>query len=314
MCGIAGLIHRGKSSNVGSELQGMLQALKHRGEDSTGYALYGDTDGKNFIMRFKVGENVGEGSSSVMEDVSVYDERIKIVNAKLKELGASIVKEERILPYSLRYEITYNAKDLRDLSQKIESVPGVEILSLGKSLEVIKDLGNAKEVCDRYSLGNLVGTHAIGHARMATESGVDIKSAHPFWGYPFSDVSVVHNGQLTNYWNNRRVLENKGMRFMSECDSELIAVFLADKMRNGASLEEGMKDSLTELDGVFTYFVATKDSLGMAKDTMAAKPLVLYESDDLVAMGSEEIAIRSVLPHEIDTYDPFNGEVKVWQI
>jgi len=314
MCGIAGLIHRGKSSNVGSELQGMLQALKHRGEDSTGYALYGDTDGKNFIMRFKVGENVGEGSSSVMEDVSVYDERIKIVNAKLKELGASIVKEERILPYSLRYEITYNAKDLRDLSQKIESVPGVEILSLGKSLEVIKDLGNAKEVCDRYSLGNLVGTHAIGHARMATESGVDIKSAHPFWGYPLSDVSVVHNGQLTNYWNNRRVLENKGMRFMSECDSELIAVFLADKMRSGASLEEGMKDSLTELDGVFTYFVATKDSLGMAKDTMAAKPLVLYESDDLVAMGSEEIAIRSVLPQEIDTYDPFNGEVKVWQI
>ena len=44
MCGIAGLIHRGKSSNVGLELQGMLQALKHRGEDSTGYALYGDTD------------------------------------------------------------------------------------------------------------------------------------------------------------------------------------------------------------------------------------------------------------------------------
>ena len=314
MCGIAGLIHRNKSSNVGSELQGMLQALKHRGEDSTGYALYGDTDGKNFIMRFKVGENVGEGSSSVMEDVSVYDERIKIVNAKLKELGANIIKEERILPYSLRYEITYDAKDLRDLSEKIESVPGVEILSLGKSLEVIKDLGNAKEVCDRYSLGNLVGTHAIGHARMATESGVDIKSAHPFWGYPFSDVSVVHNGQLTNYWNNRRVLENKGMRFMSECDSELIAVYLADKMRSGASLEEGMKDSLHELDGVFTYFVATKNSLGMAKDTMAAKPLVLYESDDLVAMGSEEIAIRSVLPQEIDTYDPFNGEVKVWQI
>ena len=167
---------------------------------------------------------------------------------------------------------------------------------------------------DRYDLGKVTGTHAIGHARMATESGVDIKSAHPFWGYPFSDVSVVHNGQLTNYWNNRRVLENKGMRFMSECDSELIAVYLAEKMRNGATLEEGMKDSLSGLDGVFTYFVATKDSLGMAKDTMAAKPLVLYESDELVAMGSEEIAIRSILPHEIDTYDPFDGEVKVWQI
>ncbi len=313
MCGIAGLIHKDKSVNIGSELQSMLQALKHRGPDSTGYALYADNDGQNFIMRFKVGENVGEGSSSVNEDSSVYDSRKKLVDNKLSELGATIIKEERLTPYSFRYEIKYD-KDLMEFSKKIESIEMVEILSLGKSLELIKDLGDAKAVCERYDLDKIKGTHGIGHARMATESGVDIKSAHPFWGYPFSDVSVVHNGQLTNYWNNRRALENKGMRFMSECDSELIAVFLAERMRNGATLEEGMKKSLSQLDGVFTYFVATKDSLGMAKDTMAAKPLVLYESDDLVAMGSEEIAIRSILPQEITTYDPFDGEVKVWQI
>ena len=313
MCGIAGLIHKDKSVNIGSELQSMLQALKHRGPDSTGYALYADNDGQNFIMRFKVGENVGEGSNAVNEEASVYDERKKIVDKNLSDLGAIIVKEEKLTPYSFRYEIKYD-KDLMEFSKKIESAEMTEILSIGKSLELIKDIGDAKEVCDRYNLDKITGTHGIGHARMATESGVDIKSAHPFWGYPFSDVAVVHNGQLTNYWNNRRALENKGMRFMSECDSELIAVYLAEKMRNGATLEEGMKDSLKGLDGVFTYFVATKDSLGMAKDTMAAKPLVLYESDNLVAMGSEEIAIRSILPQEIDTYDPFDGEVKVWQI
>jgi len=313
MCGIAGLIHKGKSVNIGSELQSMLQALKHRGPDSTGYALYADNDGQNFIMRFKVGENVGEGSNAVNEEASVYDERKKIVDKNLSDLGAIIVKEERLTPYSFRYEIKYD-KDLMEFSKKIESAEMTEILSIGKSLELIKDIGDAKEVCDRYNLDKITGTHGIGHARMATESGVDIKSAHPFWGYPFSDVSVVHNGQLTNYWNNRRALENKGMRFMSECDSELIAVYLAEKMRKGATLEEGMKDSLKGLDGVFTYFVATKNSLGMAKDTMAAKPLVLYESDNLVAMGSEEIAIRSILPQEIDTYDPYDGEVKVWQI
>jgi len=313
MCGIAGLIHKDKSVNIGSELQSMLQALKHRGPDSTGYALYADNDGQNFIMRFKVGENVGEGSNAVNEEASVYNERKKIVDKNLSDLGAIIVKEERLTPYSFRYEIKYD-KDLMEFSKKIESAEMTEILSIGKSLELIKDIGDAKEVCDRYNLDKITGTHGIGHARMATESGVDIKSAHPFWGYPFSDVSVVHNGQLTNYWNNRRALENKGMRFISECDSELIAVYLAEKMRNGATLEEGMKDSLKGLDGVFTYFVATKDSLGMAKDTMAAKPLVLYESDNLVAMGSEEIAIRSILPQEITTYDPFDGEVKVWQI
>ena len=201
-----------------------------------------------------------------------------------------------------------------EFSKRVESVEMTEILSLGKTLELVKDIGDATTVSKQYGLDKIKGTHAIGHSRMATESGVDIRSAHPFWGYPFSDVSVVHNGQLTNYWNNRRALENKGMRFMSECDSELIAVYLAEKMRRGVSLKEGMQHSLKELDGVFTYLVATKDSLGMAKDTMAAKPMVLYESKDLVAMGSEEIAIRTLLPKEIDTYDPYDGEVKVWQI
>ncbi len=73
-----------------------------------------------------------------------------------------------------------------------------------------------------------------------------------------------------------------------------------------------MHTSLEDLDGVFTYMAVTQDSLGVAKDEMAAKPLVLYESDDLVAMASEEIAIRALIDHEIDTYDPYEGQVLVW--
>ncbi|HXY43401.1 MAG TPA: hypothetical protein VEH29_04380, partial [Acidimicrobiales bacterium] len=73
-----------------------------------------------------------------------------------------------------------------------------------------------------------------------------------------------------------------------------------------------IKDSLTDFDGVFTYVVVTEDSLGMAKDVMAAKPLVLFESDDLVALASEEVAIRALIDHEIDTHDPYEGEVLVW--
>ena len=100
---------------------------------------------------------------------------------------------------------------------------------------------------------------------------------------------------------------------MSSCDSELIAVYLANKIKDGFELEDAMRSSLSDLDGVFTYMVATKDKLGMAKDHMAAKPMVLYESDKLVILASEEVAIRSLLPQEIDTYDPYEGEVKVWQ-
>jgi glutamine phosphoribosylpyrophosphate amidotransferase len=73
-----------------------------------------------------------------------------------------------------------------------------------------------------------------------------------------------------------------------------------------------MKQSLEELDGVFTYLVVTENALGMAKDEMAAKPLVLYEGEDMVALASEEGSIRAVVEHEIDTYDPYEGEVMVW--
>jgi hypothetical protein len=45
---------------------------------------------------------------------------------------------------------------------------------------------------------------------------------------------------------------------------------------------------------------------------LGAKPLVLYESDDIVALASEEIAIRKVVDREIETYDPYEGEVMVW--
>ena len=312
MCGIAGLIHRGKSTNVGGEMQNMLQSLKHRGPDSTGYALYGDSGSSDYVLRFKVGENVKEGSTAVVEDDSVYQERKNQVNSEITSAGAEIVEQKQITPYSFRYVIK-TGDDLLELAKKIESVEMTEILSLGKSLELVKDIGDATVVANQYGLSNFTGTHGIGHTRMATESGVDIRSAHPFWGYPFSDVSVVHNGQLTNYWNTRRKLEKLGMRFMSTCDSELIAVYIANKIRKGIDLEEAMRSSLDDLDGVFTYLVATKDKLGMAKDYMAAKPMVLFESDDLVALASEEVAIRSLLPHEIDTYDPYEGEVKVWQ-
>lgn len=310
MCGIAGLIHRDKSSNIGGELTAMLQALKHRGPDSTGFALYGDALPKKFIMRFKVAEQ--EDVKKGFEIQGQMKERKATVDARLAEMGAKVKKEDQATDYAHRYVFSFDG-DMQRLTDYIEDVEGAEILSVGHALELIKDLGDAGTVADQYGLDEFNGTHAIGHTRMATESDVDIRSAHPYWAYPYNDVSVVHNGQLTNYWTFRREMERHGHRFMSNCDSELIAVYIAHRMDEGDDLEAAMRRSVDELDGVFTYVVATKDALGMAKDVMAAKPMVLYESDDLIAMASEEVAIRSIFPHEIDTFDPYEGEVRVWQ-
>ncbi|MFD1156409.1 class II glutamine amidotransferase domain-containing protein [Roseovarius aestuarii] len=310
MCGIAGLIHKGKSANVGSEMTAMLQALKHRGPDSTGYAVYGEPVEGDYVMRLKVAEaedmDRGRGIHRVIAD------RITEVETILAEHGAKIKTKEAPREYSLRYVLTHSG-DTGEMASHIEETEGVEILSMGNGLELIKDLGDAAVVAEAYGLNDFQGTHGIGHTRMATESDVDIKSAHPYWAFPYNDVSVVHNGQITNYWIMRREMERKGHRFMSNCDSELLAVYTAHNLANGVSLEDSLRQSIQEIDGVFTYLVATKDQLGMAKDTMAAKPLVLYESDDLIAMASEEVAIRAILPQEIDTTDPYDEEVRVWQ-
>ena len=310
MCGIAGLIHRKKTGDIGTEMTKMLVSLKHRGPDSTGFALYGKPKGNELVLRFKVAEQ--EDMAKGFDIHQQVKDRRKEVDKRLTELGAKILKEEAATEYAFRYQIEYDG-DRRKLADYIEDIDGAEILSIGLGLELIKDLGDATRVSDQYHLKGFNGSHAIGHTRMATESDVDIRSAHPYWAYPFADVSVVHNGQLTNYWKGRRALEHRGHRFVSNCDSELIAVYLADKMNQGANLKDAMTDSIDELDGVFTYLVATSDSLGMAKDTMAAKPMVLYESNEFIALASEEVAIRSVFPKEIDTFDPYEGEVRVWK-
>ncbi len=310
MCGIAGLIHRGKSSDVGSEMTAMLQSLKHRGPDSTGFALYGNPTEGQYIMRFKVAEQ--EDMKRGFDIHQAVIDRKAQVDSRLEEMGVNVVKKEQATEYSHRYTFSFDG-DMRRMADFVEDIEGTEILSIGKGLELIKDLGDAGVVSEQYSLSGFQGTHAIGHTRMATESDVDIRSAHPYWAYPFNDVSVVHNGQLTNYWTFRREMERRGHRFMSNCDSELIAVYIADRMEAGDDLESAMRKSVDELDGVFTYLVATSDALGMAKDVMAAKPMVLYESDEFVGLASEEVAIRSVFPNEIKTWDPYEGEVRVWQ-
>ena len=310
MCGIAGLIHRGKNSDVGSELTSMLQALRHRGPDSTGFALYGNPTESEHIIRFKLAEQADLKTGFQIHDE--IKERQAEVDRRMEEMGARVTDKDIATEYARRYRFTFDG-DMKRLADYIEDVEEVEILSIGQGLELIKDLGDANTVSGQYDLGGFEGTHAMGHTRMATESDVDIRSAHPYWAYPFNDIALVHNGQLTNYWGFRREMERRGHRFVSNCDSELIAVYIADRIDQGDDLEAAMKRSVDELDGVFTYVVATEDKLGMAKDVMAAKPMVIYESDEFVALASEEVAIRSVFPHEIDTYDPYEGEVRVWQ-
>ena len=309
MCGIAGIIYRdgGGEHRVGADMTAMLQAMKHRGPDSTGYALYRPA-ADDYVMHVKLAEANGRADFDLEARLGRQREEVE---ARLRGMRAQVSSVQPSSDHAMTVTFDFDG-DLKQLADYVEDVRGTEVLSLGRTLEIVKDLGDANTVAEDYKLNDYIGTHAIGHARMATESDVDIANAHPYWAYPFPDVAVVHNGQLTNYHMWRRRLERAGHRFQSECDSEIIAVYLAERMAQGDSLEDSMRRSLDELDGVFTYICVTEDALGVAKDELGAKPLVLYESDDIVALASEEIAIRKVIDREIETYDPYEGAVMVW--
>jgi len=310
MCGIAGIIYRNGNGahRIGRDITSMLQAMKHRGPDSTGVALY-HSPTHELVLRIKLAD------ANTPRDLE-FDDMLRRhrsdVQQRIRASGAQIKSVEDINEYTLSITLTHEG-DIKRLADHVESIPGAEVLSAGHSLEIVKDLGDARTVSADYHLDDYFGSHGIGHVRMATESDVDISNAHPYWAYPFSDLAVVHNGQLTNYHQWRRRLERAGHRFASECDSEIVAVYLAQKLEQGIDLEDAMRASLDDLDGVFTYICVSEDALGMAKDELAAKPLVLYEGEDMVALASEEMAIRAVIDHEIETYDPYEGEVKIWR-
>lgn len=291
MCGIAGRIF-GSPGAVGADLVAMMEAMVHRGGDSTGFALYGAPRDDGYIVRAVGGER--DRLASDLEDFL----------AVLRECGGDFVEdptwdETDQRHVSVRMVVSRPTVGLAEWVAQADAIGGFEIQSVGRSLEIIKDVGTAEEVAAKHGVGEFVGSHGIANARMATESRVSPTASHPFWARPFPDVAIVHNGQLTNYFLLKERLTRKGYRFLTDNDSELIAVWISDQMAKGRDLDEALRASLRALDGVFTYLITTENRLGMAKDRWAIKPLAAVEDGPDLAIATEEQALRRVYPKEV---------------
>ena len=302
MCGISGIMYKKSKSEglapIGEDMVKMLESMIHRGMDSSGVTVAGESLDEDLIIR------IWTDSLSQASDV--------LARAEVTVLrSGGVVRSSRTWGEYLRLAVNYEG-EIPTLAEALLNTKGVELHSIGESSEVIKDVGTPVVLDKRHSIHELKGTHGIGHVRMATESRVDISHAHPFWAYPFPDVTVVHNGQLTNYHSMKRMYEDQGHHFQTENDSELIAVYLAEKLAIGESLDQALQESLSDLDGTFTYLVSTRDGLGYAKDQWSAKPLVTMETDAVIAIASEEVALRGVMPYEIDRMEPQENEVMTW--
>jgi len=280
VCGIVGIFYKGEGSTgpVGQVMTDMCDQLFRRGPDSAGVALYGSPLQDGLVVRVD------------LERPDLETAADEVVTAA-GELTA--VKDWNLTSRSLRLIVA--SDDDGKLADWIEErVRGARVFSVGRAMEIVKDLGMACDINQRYGLGLFQGSHGIGHTRMATESRVDIAHSHPFWARPFPDIAVVHNGQITNYHKLRRRLEQKGHRFATENDSEVIAVYIADRLEGGESLDGALRASVEDLDGTFAYLISTANGIGLARDQFATKPLLYAENDDMVVLASEEISIRAI--------------------
>src|SRR3984893_11279308 len=80
--------------------------------------------------------------------------------------------------------------------------PAVRVLSVGRNIDLYKDVGSPSEVADRYGFSQFRGTHLVGHTRMATESAVTLENAHPYTAG--EDWCLVHNRSPAHTWRPRR--------------------------------------------------------------------------------------------------------------
>ncbi len=299
MCGIAGIIAK-DSETLGDDLISMLKELIHRGKDSTGIAVY-------------------ENRDHVCLRVSLRQPRFQSELEQLIEKYAKIV-EKRVYQGKgvftfLECSIDIADEDIGKLNWEIDSHPHLCVHSIGKKIKVYKDEGSAEELREKHSIDIKHATHGIGHVRLATESVEDINFAHPFVSYLYPELAIVHNGQFTNYFNMRRKLENLGVRFKTNNDSEMAAHFLAYHMKEkGLSLEEALWLGLDTFDGVFTLLVSTPEHVGAVRDRLGIKPLLYYEQDGSMALfGSEQICLTPIV-YDVYATEMDPGDVKVWHV
>jgi glutamate synthase domain-containing protein 1 len=302
MCGIVGFLDRRPEAQrrpLGATMLRLLEALACRGPDSSGVALYGPSH-PSLVSWIKLPEGAAPADAAeVLRDV-------------LQET-LPVARQDTVGAY-LRVELAPGVEVPALEAQLRAHAPGAEIVSCGHQLEIIKQVGSPAQLEAAYGISRKTGSHAIGHTRLSTESRVDLSHSQPFWAHGVPDLATVHNGHITNYHKLRRQYEQRGHRFYTENDSEILGVYLRDRLAAGLSLADALRSSLDDLDGSFCYLVATATQFGYVKDRFGFKPLVVAETDAWVAIATEEIALRHALEPGFLAREPAPGRVALWTV
>ena len=297
MCGIVGLLLKKPElrGQLGELMTPMLIGMTSRGPDSAGVAIFGEpTDGSLHKLSLFWGE--GEADWKRLSH----------------ELSAEFEGKHRFVPTGQHAVLTTPANPEDVKIWLAEAAPEIYVLSMGRSIDLYKDIGAPADIVQRYRLKEAQGTHVVAHTRMATESAVTPAHAHPFTAG--QDFCLVHNGSLSNPHLVRKKLEPLGIRFVTDNDTEAACRFFEWRMREGDDLTTAVHRGFSELDGFFTFLMGTDKEMLIVRDAFACKPAVVAETDDYVAIASEFRSLAH-LPgvRHANVFEPKPEEVYSWK-
>jgi amidophosphoribosyltransferase len=171
---------------------------------------------------------------------------------------------------------------------------------------VRKGAGLVADVFGADDLNFLEGSTAVGHVRYSTSGGNRPQNAQPIVvRYARGDLSIAHNGNLTNAQELRNRLVEEGALFQTTSDSEVIVHLIARSRHD--TIEAQIDDALTHLEGAFSVVLSVADTLYAAVDPRGYRPLVLGRLDGACILASETCAldiigagfVRDVQPGEV---------------
>jgi glucosamine--fructose-6-phosphate aminotransferase (isomerizing) len=168
---------------------------------------------------------------------------------------------------------------------------GIATIDNGR-LTIKKDSGKIDEVHEIHNLDDLPGRLGVGHTRWATHGAPYQVNSHPHTDCT-NQIAVVHNGIIENFLELKAELEEKGHKFRSKTDTEVIAHLVEEHLKKGISFVEAVRESIKQLDGSYaTAIISTREP---DKIVCARKesPLVLGVADGGVFVASDIPAFLS---------------------
>ncbi|MCL2576096.1 MAG: glutamine--fructose-6-phosphate transaminase (isomerizing) [Defluviitaleaceae bacterium] len=156
---------------------------------------------------------------------------------------------------------------------------------------VAKRKGRIAELEAELAKVNISGNVGIGHTRWATHGEPNDVNSHPHLGEK-SRIAVVHNGIIENYKQIKDTLEQKGIKFVSQTDSEVIAQ-LCEHYYDGDLMDAVIKVA-NALEGSYALGIMCLDEPDILMAIKKDNPLIVGISDDGNFIASD---VPAILPH-----------------